>query len=268
MINSLTMFWTYLHISFKGANKYRTNFWLGVLGICLSSFFQLFGAWVILNRIGSLNEWDLWQVSFMFGLWRIQYGVMFLLFGALWNLERLIEDGTLDRLLVRPRSILLQIPGTQFNIAGIGQIGFGVLAAVIGFSQSPPLWSWWTVPWIAILLISGTVIQLSIVMIANASNFMFVKVNAALRTVDRASWQINLFPLSAYSVALQVVLTFLLPWAFLVFYPAHLLAGRVEEVFIHSAFAYAAPLVATGFATIAFLSWKAGLGRYQGIGGI
>ncbi len=45
-------------------------------------------------------------------------------------------------------------------------------------------------------------------------------------------------------------------------------AGRVEEVFIHSAFAYAAPLVATGFATIAFLSWKAGLVRYQGIGGI
>ena len=267
MIDSLLLVLHYLKITFKEAVQFRANFISGVIGLGLSSLFQLVAAIVVIDHFGDAAGWDTGQVAFMFGLWRIQYGLMLALAGPTWSIEFLIQQGHFDRLLVRPRSVLLQLPGLRFSVSAVGQIMTGVAMAVFGAFESPIEWNAWIVPWLVVITISGTAIQIALWVIIGSFSFYHVRISSAIRQIDRTSWQINLFPLSVYAVALQATLTFVIPWGFMVFYPAHLAFGR-ETDFAGSVLVYLAPLAALATGVVAAGFWRRGLAHYQGAGGM
>ena len=109
MIDSLVLVFDYLKITFKGVIQFRANFVSGVIGLALSSLFQLIGVIIVISYFGDAAGWNVAEVTFMFGLWRIQYGALLIFAGPLWSLEYVIQDGQFDRLLVRPRSVLLRL---------------------------------------------------------------------------------------------------------------------------------------------------------------
>lgn len=266
-MSSLTLLFAYQWINFKSVVQYRANFLSGLIGLALSSFFQLAAAIIVVERFGTAAGWDPWQIAFMFGLWRIQYGIMLMLYGPTWGIDFLIREGTIDRFLVRPRRLLFQLTGVRFSVSGVGQIIAGAVMAAIGAMRSPFEWTWWSIPWIVVFTVAGTGIQIGIWLLIGSLNFRHVRVDSAIRTIDRTSWQVTLFPTSVYSLAVQVLLTFVIPWAFMVFYPSHLLYDRGLDITFGPALMYQAPLVAVLTLTAGWLVWRWGVRSYQGLGG-
>ena len=105
-------------------------------------------------------------------------------------------------------------------------------------------------------------------MTLSSMELLGVRTGAASDQIENTSWQMNMFPASAFGVVVQSILTFGIPWAFLSFYPAHLLYGRGSDIFIGSPVMYLAPVVAIITLTIALTTWRQSLRRYQGIGGM
>jgi ABC-2 type transport system permease protein len=66
---------------------------------------------VLFDRFGSLVEWELGEVAFMYGIVNIAFAISdaatrgFDVFGTM------VKSGDFDRLLVRPRSTVLQLAG-------------------------------------------------------------------------------------------------------------------------------------------------------------
>ena len=139
---------------------------------------------------------------------------------------------------------------------------------VLGSSLEPIPLAWCLVPWIAVIVVSGGIIQHSLAMTLSSLELLGVRTGAASGQIENASWQMNMFPASAFGIGVQTILTFGLPWAFLRFYPSHLLYGRGSDIFIGSPVMYLAPLVAVIAGSIALTTWRYSLRRYQGIGGM
>lgn len=222
---------------------------------------------VIVDRFGNVNGWETGQIIFLYGLWRAQHGLLYLVVTPAQHVDQLILNGQIDRMLVRPRHVLLQLAGQWNNIVGgAGQILAGAGLAVFGAVISPIPWTPWLGLWLVIIMVSGTVTQVGLFVIMGAPPLFRVRVDSSVVEIDRTSWQVMLFPLSVYALALQVFLTFVLPWGFVTFYPGHLLYGRGSEIVFGAPVAYLAPAVAAFVAIAAMLVWRAGLRNYQGAG--
>ena len=268
LLISIHLQWTYLRIGIKSALQYRINFIGGVMSLLLHSLLAALGGIVLIDRFGGVGDWELGQILFMFGMTRIQAGVIYSVFRGIVRWDGLVQEGLVDRYLVRPRGLLVQSPGADFDISGLGPImaGFGLM--IYGVTLSPPVWTWWLIPWVAVVLVSGTMIQLSLTMIIGSSAFYNVKMGQATNAVERTQWQMNLFPASAYSLVLQGIITVGLPWAFMAFYPAHLIYNRAGDGPFGDTVLYLAPAVGALAFTIGYIVWRLGTRRYQGLGGM
>ena len=73
-------------------------------------------------------------------------------------------------------------------------------------------------------------------------------------------------PISIYPKVIQFVLTFVVPYAFVNFYPAYRFFGKTEG----AAFPIRLPMITlilgAAMASVSYLIWRRGLRRYESIG--
>jgi len=73
------------------------------------------------------------------------------------------------------------------------------------------------------------------------------------------------YPISLYNKFIQIFLTFVLPYAFINFYPAQLLLNKKDYIF-HPALQYATLPLGVLLFIISYRFWLYGINRYQGTG--
>ena len=266
-IDSLGLLIQYVWLNLRAEMQFRVNFAGTIVALTISTILAALVAVVIINWFGNANGWEAGQIIFLYGLWRIQHGVLYFVASAAQRLDRLILEGHMDRFLVRPRSVMLQIAGiSHLTVTGIGNILGGTSLAIYGLTVSPIAWSPWLGLWLVVVMMSGTTIQIGMFFLMGALPLFRVRIDDSIVEIDRTQWQMTLFPLSVYSLAVQVLLTFVLPWGFVVFYPGHLLYERSSDIVFGSPLVYLAPVVATLVSSVAWVVWRAGLRNYQGAG--
>jgi ABC-2 type transport system permease protein len=74
------------------------------------------------------------------------------------------------------------------------------------------------------------------------------------------------YPITVYGPWLRRIMCFLVPGAFVAYFPALALTGRPDPLGLPDALRYCSPLVAAAMVGIAALIWRTGVRRYQGTG--
>ena len=75
------------------------------------------------------------------------------------------------------------------------------------------------------------------------------------------------YPLSIYARPVRYVLTFLLPFAFINYFPATYFLDKTDATLgLPIAIGLITPLIGIVFSLLAYAFWRAGLDRYQGVG--
>ena len=110
-INSLALVASYVWLNLRASSQYRLNFAIGTAGLELSSLLSGVVAIVIVGRFGNVNGWETGQIIFLYSLWRAQHGLLYLVATPAQHVDSLILNGQIDRMLVRPTHVLLQLAG-------------------------------------------------------------------------------------------------------------------------------------------------------------
>ena len=148
----------------------------------------------------------------------------------------------------------------QFMVA-VGLIAFGLL-------ESPLPWSWWLLPWLLVTMVSGIVIFLSVMFLVTSASLFRVDTSAAALAIhNTVGLWMNLFPHSVYAFAVQFILAFVVPWAFMSYFPSHLIYDRGSALTFGTPFMFLGPVAAIVVAGLATFVWRRGLRYYQGAGG-
>ena len=74
------------------------------------------------------------------------------------------------------------------------------------------------------------------------------------------------YPITIYPKAIQILLTFILPFAFINFYPASLLLGKAVPEGFPAVLPYLTPVVGIICFTLSVLLWNWGLKHYKSTG--
>jgi ABC-2 type transport system permease protein len=255
-----------LAINIRARMEYRVDFlvWL-VLGMAFQVAALAF-VWVVVAHFGGVGDWTLDEVLFIVGIRLLAHALFETVFGNLTQVAWMIRDGWMDRILLRPVSPLLQVVMFRFRANGVGDLVVGMMA----FAKSVPgidvAWTPIAILDLALVLAGSVLLEAGILLAIAALSFRVVRTDSLTWWADDLGNSFANYPLTVFPFVAQFLLTWIVPIAFLGFFPAAALLGRADAVPFSPLLAYGAPLVGVGVFTAAVAAWRSGIGHHRSTG--
>lgn len=264
-MENIRLYFKLIRISMLGKMQYRADFLSGIVSVLVLNAVNLALIGILVTRFVSLNGWGIWDLVFLYCLWMMGHSIYSLLFWHLNTLEDYIEKGTFDQFLIRPVSPLVQFMGREIQYYGIGDVlvgiaGLSLAYANLGLHWGPGQWAF-----LAMAILSGTVIELCINWALACVSFWTVRSTALFIVQRRLGLLVQQYPIDIFGSWFRVVVTGLLPLAFMNYYPALFLLDKLDKSGLPW-LAFLSPAVAVVLFAIARGLWAAGIRRYSSSG--
>jgi ABC-2 type transport system permease protein len=184
----------------------------------------------VMNKIGMLAGWSYDEVLFNYGLCAGSYGVAACIASGLWKLDEAIAQGTWDAVVLRPVNPLVYLCAQRMNVLSFVDLAFGVgilLHASSHWNTSAPQF---TVN-LLLAIIGGTLIRCAFLITAASISFYAERSKQLLDGGSMLIERFSQFPVAILPVALQWVLTYLLPLSWIAYRPTlHIARGDVSFI--------------------------------------
>ncbi len=251
---------TYLKYLFKTLSQFNADMLIFIVSSFLHDGATLVFLSVIFTHIARLEGWSFSEMLLIWGIATVSRNVENSLLNVPARIYEYIQSGNFDRLFVRPAGMLFQIAGTSgFYIASFGRIAAGMVGIAIAL---PDLHlEWWSALYLPLVIASGTLLQFAIEMFPSCLCFWFTNARSIMVTIVW-SYQFGQYPASIFSLPLRILVTWIIPYAMIGFYPVAFML-KPDSYLLYG---IAAPLMGIGLFALSLLVWKIGIRHYQSTG--
>ncbi|RPJ49751.1 MAG: hypothetical protein EHM21_06385 [Chloroflexi bacterium] len=254
-------------MAFKSMLQFRADFLVGLLGVVTQNVVNLLAIGVILGRFYDLAGWTIWEIVFLYSLWVTGSSVYNLLFVHLYELDEYLAQGSFDTFLIRPISPFLLLVTGEVNVGGVADVIFGLAGLSMAMANLKVQFD--VVQWmyLGIMLVSAALIQLGITLALSSVAFWTTRSNALLQAAGQLQWNMTQqYPLEMFGRGFRALVTCVIPFAFLNYYPARWLLGKTAPGDPWYILSFLSPLVAMVLLGFAGVVWQKGIRRYSSTG--
>ena len=249
----------------RGDLQYRTSFALFTLSQFLICFLDFLAIWIIFGHVTRLGGWNLNEVMFLYGATNVSFNIADVLVSQVELLPTRIRMGTFDTLLIRPLGALFQLVTDDFALRRVGKLAQGVLILAIAIGRLDIDWSLAKVGVLAVMLASGAVIFASVWVIAAAINFWTVETTGLSNAFTYGGNFLTQYPLDVYSVWMRRMFAYVVPMAFVNYFPSLFVLGKPSELG-SPVLRFLSPMVASAMALLASIAWRVAIRHYRSTG--
>lgn len=263
-MNAIRLYGKMLGMSLKGQLQYRASFIMHTLGTALGGFIEYLGVWAFFGRFGSLGSWTLAEAGMFFGMGNIAFAICEMMMREFDSFSRVVRTGEFDRVLLRPRSTVLQMLGAQCQLMRIGRLLQG--AVVLGVSLTMMDIGWWGIgEWTLMLLaiIGGAFMFSGMIVLQATMCFWTVESLEVWNSVTYGGVTLVQYPLDIYSKPLRYFFTFVVPLAAMNYWPCSYLLGRY---YVSPVLSWLSPAIGIVFFFATLLVWRFGVRHYRSTG--
>ncbi|XID95494.1 ABC transporter permease [Paenibacillaceae bacterium WGS1546] len=259
----MKLFGKYILILFKSQMQYRTSFWLLSFGQFFIPFSVFAGLYILFDRFGQIQGWDFFEVALVFGVIHMAFAVAECFARGFDMFSELIVTGGFDRLLVRPRSTVLQVLGSKFEFTRVGRLLQS--AVVLGWAISRVDADWTPLKAVTLLLMiaSGVAIFAGIFVLMATMCFWTVQGLEVGNIFTDGGREMAQYPLDIYQKWVTRFFTYVIPFGCVNYLPLQYILGKTDG----NGFLYMlAPLAGCLFIVPCLLVWSFGVRRYRSTG--
>jgi ABC-2 type transport system permease protein len=260
---------TYGHLvgaSIRSRAQYRLSFALDLVATFVGALSEFVAILVLFSHLPVLGGWSLPEVSFLYGVAGISFAVTDMLVGHLDTFGDLIRTGSFDVLLVRPLGSLFQVVASELAIRRLGRVGQAAAVLVYALATVHVAWSPVKVGLLLVTLVSGTAIFAGIWVAGASISFWTTEIREVVNAFTYGGSYLASYPINLFGVWLRRFLAFVVPAAFIAYYPCTVILGKADPVAGRPWLGYLSPLVAVGALAAGRLAWHAGVRRYRSTG--
>jgi ABC-2 type transport system permease protein len=245
---------------------YRTSFVTMALAQFMITMLDFLAIVVMFSNIDVLGGFSLGQVAFLYGVSGCCIGAADLLVGNVERLGRRIRDGSLDAMLIRPVPTLVQVCADDFQLRRVGRLVQAGLVLWFGMTGASISWSPVKVCVLAVTLLSGTAIFCSVFIVFACFQFVTQDASEVANAFTYGGNTLTQYPLTIFPNQIIKAVTFIIPVAFVNWYPCLYILGQPDPLDLPSGTQFAAPLVAIMLVAITGLIWQRGIHGYRSTG--
>ena len=246
--------------------QYRASFIAEFIGNLLVTGLDFALVAILLTRFRAIGGWTLAEVVFLYGTSAVSFSLAELFVGAFDNFEEWVVRGDFDRVLLRPLPVVYQMMTGALALRRFGRMIQGLIALGLAFYLLRPVWGGGHVAFFGVMLIGGALFFMAIFVLAATFSFWSPQ-SAELANIFTYGGQfMTSYPMHIYEAWMRSLFTFIIPMAFINYYPALYLLGKAVPVGLPDWTPFLAPFVALLTLGIALRVWRFGVRHYQSTG--
>jgi ABC-2 type transport system permease protein len=246
--------------------QYRTSFVLDVVGTFFVSFLDFAAVLVIFHNVLRLGTFSVAEVALLYALSAMSFALAEFAVGHLDLLSEYVRTGSFDVMLARPRGTLFQVLASDFRLRRLGQLvqGLAVFAYAVSALELP--WNAARVAMVLVAVLSGGVIFSAVWVSAICVVFWSVEGQESSSAFTYGGQFLTQFPIDVYSQWLRRFLAYLVPMAFVAYFPGLYLLDKRDPLGLPSFLRFASPVVALLAAAAAGVAWRFAVRHYRSTG--
>jgi len=264
--DALALYVRYAGISVRAQLQYRASLAMRALGQLMVTGVEFLGMWALFDRFGSLGAWSLAQAAFFYAIADVTFALADALCRGFDQFAPMVKSGDFDRVLLRPRSTVLQLLGQEVTVMRIGRLVQGVAIMAWATEAAGIDWSAAKIALLTGAILSGMCLYLGIILLQATSAFWTVEGLEVWNAFTYGGNYASQYPVTIYRPWFRRVLFVVLPLGCVNYLPAVAILGVPEPLGTPAALQWAAPLAGVAFLIAALQVWKLGVRRYASTG--
>ena len=263
-MNAVRLYARYVGVSLRSQMQYPGSFIAISFGAFASTITDFIAIWALFARFRQIEGWQFADVAMLYGTISVAFAFAdaltrgFDIFG-----EQFVKTGDFDRLLVRPRSTVLQLLGYELRATRIGRLAQGALVLWIGAHLSTIDWTLGAWATIAFAILGGVALFSGILILQGTLAFWTVESLEIANALTYGGVEAAQYPMDIYARWFRNFLTFVVPLASVSYFPVSAVLGRGEA---DAVWWRLTPALGFVFFALSLVVWRFGVRRYTSTG--
>jgi len=266
-VNAAGLYLRFIALSIRAQMQYRVSFILMSIGQFVITGTEIIGIWALFDRFGQLVPWSLAEVAFFYGVINVAFAFTdaaargFDLFGA-----QFIKTGNFDRVLLRPRSTVLQVAGHDFPLMRVGRLAQGLIVLVWAAVTLDLPWDLGRALLLLVTIVAAFVFFYGIVIFQAVLSFWTTESLEIMNTLTYGGVETAQYPIAVYQREFRRFFTWVVPLACVAYFPVVAVLGVDDPLGSTRTFQVLSPLAGFAFFCVSLLAWEVGVRHYTSTG--
>ena len=253
----MSLYFKYFKMHVKRELQYKSSFIMSFI----SQFFVFFGYYFtilcLFDKISNIKGFTLYEVLLTFAI--IQFGFSFCesFFRGMDQFDNLIIKGDFDKLLLRPRNIMLQVFAEEISLTKLSRFLQSIIILIIAISNIDVNWNLYKIITLIFMLLSSILIFF----LAAAYCFVTIKGLEVRNVFTDGGKHMAQYPIGIFRKGIVVIFTFIIPYGFVNYYPLlYILGKKSSNLYVIS------PLITIIYLIPCIIIFYKGVKKYSGVG--
>ncbi len=251
--------------SFKNNIKSQLEYKSSFIMNSISQFFVFFTYYFIIialfDKFNNIKGFNVYEVLLSFSIIHFGYAFNETFFRGIDKFEDLIIDGSLDRFLVRPQSILFQVLCTKVDFIKVFRILQSLVVMILALINLNIIWNISKVIVLIFMMIASILIFFGLFVLTASYCFITIQGLEVKNLFTDGGKNLAQYPISIYRKGVVFFFTFIIPYGFINYYPLLYFIDRTENIIYMFS-----PLLVGVFLIPCLLSFKIGMKHYNSTG--
>ncbi len=260
IFDNISLYLSFLKASLKEMLIYRLDCIVGMISQIVTQLVEIIFIWIVFQNTDNLAGWNFMQILLLYGVTLISIGISDFCFDELYAIgPKYIRNGEFDKILLRPVHPLISIIGSSKEFTALVYFGLGLFLTITMLIKL-------AIPITIILVIKiiffsivGAAIIGAINTIFSIASFWTYRSNEVIWSFYRV-YTFAQYPLDIYNKFIKILITAILPFAFVAYYPSMNYLG------MNSKMIYIAPVIMIILWILAIKIWNLALNKYRSTG--
>ena len=246
----------------KSKMSYRSDFIISIFGMIFVNLSGFISFWIIFKNFPTILGWTYNEMLFLYGFSLIALTPTQCLFDNNWSLRTHVYSGDFIKYCFKPINIFFYFISEVFDIKGLGQLAFGIVALALAWRKLALEFTFFILIKLIVGLISASLFMVAIMNFAATVCFFDRAGSGYIMVLTARFKDYARYPTTIFSGVLRIIFTFVIPIAFMAYYPSlGFLRGR-NPTFL----TYFTPVYGIIFFYLSYRFWMLGAKKYNGTG--
>lgn len=265
-MNAVGIYARLLAAQIRAQASYRTSFVVDLISQAALTVVEIGTVVILFGVTRSIGGFSLAPAMLISSLALTCFRIGDLIAGGLDDIPKYVRRGELDGLLVRPLSALGQLFVNTLEVRVIGAAAQAAVVLGIALAINGIAWSPVKVALLLVSIVSGGVTIASIFVVGNTFTFWFIEAREISNAFTYGGRDFMSYPITVYGPVFRVLFAFVIPFAFVAYYPALALLDRPDPLGLPNWLGFCSPVAAVALALAATAFWRTGVRHYRGTG--
>lgn len=257
----LKLYYLFVIQDIKSKMQYRIDFYISSIGMIVGNLLGILSLSILFKSIPNILGWTYYELLFIYGFSLIVLSPLQLFFDNLWNLPTYLITGDFIKYYLKPINIFFYYFAEIFDIKGISQLLIGIFTLFYSWKKLQIGLSIINIGILIISIISGSLVMISLMVIASSVAFWVLNVTPLLNFIFRLR-EYTKYPMDIFDPFLRFIFSFVIPIAFVAYYPSKIFLRHSNNNLL----VLILPFIGISLFLIAYKIWTKGAKRYTGTG--